>query len=95
MRRGKSSGCDLLAAGVDRAAGGHGAGAAAGIHPGPEDGPGHPGRDGLHQVLRPGGIRVADRITAVRDAVTAVSDSTATTLAALLYTIVQDGPGNR
>ena len=31
----------------------------------------------------------------MRDAVTAVSDSTATTLAALLYTIVQDGPGNR
>ena len=56
-RRSRSAGY-LLAVGVDRAAGGDGAGAAAGVHPGPEDGSGHPGRDGLHQVLGPGRIRV-------------------------------------
>ena len=44
---------DLLAVRVDRAAGGDRAGAAAGVHPGLEDGPGHAGRHGLHQVLGP------------------------------------------
>ena len=47
------SGAHLFAVGMDRAAGGDRAGAAAGVHPGLEDGPGHPGRDGLHQVLGP------------------------------------------
>ena len=46
----------LLALGVDGAAGGDRAGTAAGVHRGLVDGSGHPGRDGLHQVLGPAGL---------------------------------------
>src|SRR5260370_13036973 len=54
----RPSGRDLLAFGVDRAAGGDRAGPAAGVDPGLEDGAGHAGRDGLDQVLGPARLRV-------------------------------------
>ncbi len=57
-RPGLIGGRDLLPVGVDRAAGDHGAGAAAGVDPGPEDRARHAGRDRVHQVLGPAGLGI-------------------------------------
>src|SRR5260370_25741103 len=54
----RPSGRNLLAVGVDRAAGGDRAGPGAGVDPGPEDRAGHAGRDGFDQVLGPARLRV-------------------------------------
>jgi hypothetical protein len=56
--RANTGGLTLLAVGVDGAAGGDGAGAAAGVDLGVEDGAGHAGGYGFYQVFCPGGIGV-------------------------------------